>query len=132
MSQQLALFTFSSATPAQSVVVPVPLQTAATCVPAGWRLISETALEVGLTIPVYAESSWLDALNDPEDALLWEALWMARFHLETLQQDKACFTISLDGREQRFFAQYLQPAGILLRLDQPWDRMVSVRINSHK
>ena len=118
MNQQLALFTLSSGAPILPVAAPVPVRMAPTHPLASWQSITEAAREVGWVIPVYAETSLLDALRDPDGAFLWEVLWTARFHLETLQQDNARFTISLDGYDQRFFAQDLQPAGILLRLDQ--------------
>ena len=119
MSQQLALFSFSASGSILPAAISVPVQIAETQPPATWQSVSETASEVGWAIPVYAETSLLDALHDPDGALLWEVLWTARFHLITLQQDNARFTLSLEGRDQRFFAQNLQPAGILLRLDRP-------------
>lgn len=84
--------------------------------PTYWKDVGEVGVEVGLPV-VYAEKGLLETLCDPDDARLWEVLYTTRFYLVDLGESHARFTLNLGGKDYRFVAVRLLPAGVMVRLD---------------
>ena len=95
---------------------PPPALIQAAWPPANWQEISEVGVEVGLPL-VYAEKDLLHTLSDPDGACLWDVLWTTHYHLEVLRENSARFTLNWGGKDYRFVAVHLLPAGVLVRLD---------------
>lgn len=73
-------------------------------------------MEVGLPL-AYAEKDLLKTLPDPDGARLWDVLWTTHYYLKVLHENCARFTLTWGGKDYRFIAIHLKPAGILVRLD---------------
>ena len=95
---------------------PPPALIQAAWPPANWQDVSEIGVEVGLPL-VYAENDLLETLPDPDGARLWEVLWTTHYHLEVLRENNVRFTLNWDGKDYRFVAVHLLPAGVMVRLD---------------